>query len=767
MLSIAPAIADRCRLIKLRGETKVALESGWNQSANYEPDNDEIISHINEGNNYGVMPVENLIVIDCDSQELFDNLPEAWKHSLIVKTGKGHHIFLDCRDSPATKISITDPNTGEALGDIRGSGSPFYTVGAGSVHPDTHLPYQYVDPDADLVGVTWNEIRIELLERYSPIPIANTIPTRTLTNNTGTLTDKLGLRIEDFAFPHNAVRRANGDIQGSHPVHGSTTGMNFAINPQKNVWHCYRDNCGGDPVSWIAYAMCGESETNCNMLSKEKIVCVKNWLKDNGYAAKIKQMDDAYFADQLPNLPHINIDGLLYHPAATPPPIIPPTDPEVVARDIAEAQEKNKLPPFPQLPPGLFNDYMEFGKRVSYSLEEYHFAALLSMVSMTLGRRVKAQVGMTSVYPNVFVMVVGQTSISGKSTACNMVWESFRESVEHEEEIARINSVASMRGTYSDAALIQNLNDVYNLFWYYDDCTGFFDNIDGWNKSVLGSLCSIYDGSPVERTLSRRGNQAGVQSRWFCPTPYMSLLFNTTNKDIETVASSQLFTSGFFPRLMWFYGQGGEPRENDDVSEDDTKLVASMAAYVNTLREGIYNLPNDSIIFNVCKRIEQWKLKATVTRLEDDDESYRIAMSRGFIHAYKIAMILAMFDPEFQESCVGLPPEDYPVRVQIPDKYAILAIKIVEEYLIPRMMHVYNMCEASDNKNHQIVVMKSLDRFGGSATRTQLLRQTHLAKKELDVALDTLVESEEVKIHAIPNVVPGCGKPTMLIVKNS
>jgi hypothetical protein len=242
----------------------------------------------------------------------------------------------------------------------------------------------------------------------------------------------------------------------------------------------------------------------------------------------------------------------------------------------------------------------------------------------------------------------------------------------------------------------------------------------------------------------------------------MSLLFNTTNKDIETVASSQLFTSGFFPRLMWFYGQGGEPRENDDVSDDDTKLVKQLAVDVNTLREGIYNLPNDSIIFNVCKRIEQWKLKATVSHAGDDDESYRIAMSRGFIHAYKIGMILAMYDPEFQKTCVGLPPEEYPKRVQIPDEYAILAIKIVEEYLIPRMMHVYNMCESCDAKNHQIAVMKSLDRFGGSATRTQLLRNTHLARKEMDVALDTLLESEEIKTHVIPNPF---GKSTMLIIK--
>ena len=759
MLSIAPAIVNRCRLIKLRGKTKIALEQGWNTTTNYEPYNEEIISHVKEGNNYGVMPTNNLIVIDCDSQKLYDELPDIWKHSLITKTGRGYHVFLDCLDSPVDKFSITDPATGEALGDVRGSNSPFYTVGAGSIHPDTGMPYQYIDPDADLIGVTWNEVVTELLEKYNATPITKDIPTIRKSTNTGSLTDKLGLRIEDFAFPQNSVRRANGDIQGAHPIHGSTTGMNFAINPQKNVWHCYRDNCGGDPVAWIAYAMCGVSETDCNVLSKEQIVCVKDWLKKNGYGDRIKQMDDDYFAAQLPNLSGMGISG-----------ITKPQDPividhSVIERDIEAARERNMMPKFPPLVSGLFYDYMEFGKRVSYSLEEYHFAALLSVTSMALGRRVKAQVGMTSVYPNVFVMVVGHTSISGKSTACNMAWETFRSAVEHEEEIARINSTTSMRGTYSDAALIQNLNDVYNMFWYYDDCTGFFDNIDGWNKPVLGSLCSIYDGSPVERTLSRRGNQQGVQSRWFCPSPYMSLLFNTTNKDIESIATTQLFSSGFFPRLMWFYGQGGEPRENADISDDDTKLVNGLVADVTNLRDAILPLQNDSIIFGVCSTIEKWKMRATTGRYSDDDESYRVAVSRGFIHAYKIGMILAMFDPEFQATVVGLPAESYPVRVRIPEKFALLAIRIVEQYLIPRTIHVYNMCMSGDNKNHQIAAIKGLEHFGGSATRTQLLRHTHLAKKELDIALDTLVESEEIKIHFIPNTAVGVGKPTMVIIK--
>ncbi len=43
-----------------------------------------------------------------------------------------------------------------------------------------------------------------------------------------------------------------GEYQGSHPVHGSRGGQNFCVNPEKNVWYCFRCNSGGGPLSYLA-----------------------------------------------------------------------------------------------------------------------------------------------------------------------------------------------------------------------------------------------------------------------------------------------------------------------------------------------------------------------------------------------------------------------------------------------------------------------------------------------------------------------------------
>jgi hypothetical protein len=752
---IAPALIGRCKVVKLVGHKKRTLETKWQDIRNYSPHDPEVIEHISTGQNYGIIPINNTITIDCDTLEIYDNLPDRWKESLTLITGReknpGHHVYLDCKNSPQDKITLLDKSNPKIQhGDIRGSNSNFFTVGAGSIHPDTGRKYIYKNPNAEIVSVTWEEIETELISRYTPTLTEIPEPSKTKRkSNTGSLTDKLGLRIEDFAMPDDATKRPNGEFQGSHPIHGSETGMNFAINPKKNVWHCFRCKTGGDPVSWIAYAHCNVSETDCNNLSNEQFKEVINWLKHHGYSKEIKKLGDEYFAED-PNLPHVDISGLLSEKE----------EPINMDKEIKEAKDRCLLPPFPELEPGVFKDYLDFGNIVSYSLIEFHFASLLTIASMAIGRKVVIKVGMTSIYPNVFAMVVGQTTISGKSVACNMAVDNFGSSIVYEEPLAKFNSTNIIRGTISEAALIQGLNDVYNSLWYWDDAAGFFEDATTWNAHILGTMCSIYDGGVVERTLSKRSKR-GEQYKWSCPFPFMSLLFNTTTKDIEQIASSRLFSSGFFPRMMWFYGQGGQPRKNEDVADEDKEILGAIQTQIKDLRETLSPMKMDSIIFGVCDIIEDWKIDVTADRLGKEDEAFRTAISRGFIHAYKIAAILAMMDKSFQKQIFG--SVSFPVITKIPDKHALMAIKIVEQYLIPRMMLVYEMCNNIDAKNHQVIVIKALNHFGGVVERSKLLRQTRLGKRELDAALSTLIESGEIKCYS--ETKKGAKKSTMTVIK--
>jgi len=102
--------------------------------------------------------------------------------------------------------------------------------------------------------------------------------------------------VEDVLLPDNITkddREDSGEIQGSHPIHGSEGGHNFAINVKKNTWVCYRctppegkgkKNCGGGPWELLGIR---EGIINCDD-------CYSGWRRDQPekWAAILRRAKD-------------------------------------------------------------------------------------------------------------------------------------------------------------------------------------------------------------------------------------------------------------------------------------------------------------------------------------------------------------------------------------------------------------------------------------------------------------------------------------------
>jgi hypothetical protein len=46
--------------------------------------------------------------------------------------------------------------------------------------------------------------------------------------------------------------KSRTELAGAHPQHGSSTGDNFNLNPDRGLWHCWRHGTGGDALLLIA-----------------------------------------------------------------------------------------------------------------------------------------------------------------------------------------------------------------------------------------------------------------------------------------------------------------------------------------------------------------------------------------------------------------------------------------------------------------------------------------------------------------------------------
>lgn len=234
----------------------------------------EIKPFLLKGENYGIIAgIGNLAIIDCDEPGVLQKVKSILPDSLTVKTAKGHHVYYFC-DEFKDKVVMTDAQ-GKHWGEVQSTGT--MVVGPGSTH-ETGVKYELqLNEDSSLPDI--QSIPLPKLESViqsftapprpiaqvtsSPKPIQH-VPLFSNTSNNYNFdeVDIDRINITDIWPTAGMQQRANGDYFGSHPVHGSTGGQNFHINPDTNIWHCHRCNSGGGALSAIAVAngivQCGD-----------------------------------------------------------------------------------------------------------------------------------------------------------------------------------------------------------------------------------------------------------------------------------------------------------------------------------------------------------------------------------------------------------------------------------------------------------------------------------------------------------------------------
>ncbi|MFP3255050.1 MAG: hypothetical protein RXP30_01270 [Thermoplasmata archaeon] len=95
-----------------------------------------------------------------------------------------------------------------------------------------------------------------------------------------------------YSNAFNQFRKVGKEFRGPHPIHGSSTGNNLAINFEKNVWYCFRHGHGGGINSFIGIMEKTISceEWNSNYFETHTEILEKiNKIKQEKFGIKLKQ----------------------------------------------------------------------------------------------------------------------------------------------------------------------------------------------------------------------------------------------------------------------------------------------------------------------------------------------------------------------------------------------------------------------------------------------------------------------------------------------
>jgi len=223
------------RFIRLANHDKKPIDLKWQESP-LVLDDPLLGEWLAQGGNYGVVAGEGLIIVDLDDPALSTRVPETF----TVQSGRGGaHLYYrsDITDNGALDID------GKNIGHIQVTHKQ--VVGPGSIH-NNGKQYQIKNHHA----VEWIS-KAQLEEAFKGM-----ISWAGIERFEATATEEtrhLDALITDI-IPTKGLKRHGDELQGPHPLHGSETGQNFCVNTVKNVWHCFRHETGGGPLTYIAMA---------------------------------------------------------------------------------------------------------------------------------------------------------------------------------------------------------------------------------------------------------------------------------------------------------------------------------------------------------------------------------------------------------------------------------------------------------------------------------------------------------------------------------
>lgn len=226
---------------------KAPFEKDWtNKPYRWE----EIQEHIKKEINYGVLcGYGNLAVIDSDNIELQKHVEATLPATFRVKTGGGGtHNYFFVKDFEK-KIVLTTDIGGKDIhwGEIQSKGTQ--VVAPNSIHPNGNK-YEITIPV--LIAELTQE---QLLSSVRPFMKESLQSQRTAEWEREKFGKKTGeidnLNVGDI-WGTAGLKAHGSEYYGKHPIHSSESGMNFWLNPSRNLWHCFRCNSGGGSLSAIA-----------------------------------------------------------------------------------------------------------------------------------------------------------------------------------------------------------------------------------------------------------------------------------------------------------------------------------------------------------------------------------------------------------------------------------------------------------------------------------------------------------------------------------
>ncbi len=384
----------------------------------------------------------------------------------------------------------------------------------------------------------------------------------------------------------------------------------------------------------------------------------------------------------------------------------------------------------------LVDEYYEWASKATDAAPQYHVATGIIILSSLLSGSLRLYTQYGEIKPNLWVMIMGDTTTSRKSTSMEMGTD-ILDDINPECLLATDGTIEGL------LAAMTNRSSKVSLF-HRDEVSGLLLAMDkkDYNAGMLEAFTKLYDGKRMRRIL--RKEQIEVRD------PVFVMLTGGTRTGIFSALSSAHISSGFAPRFVYISAEQDPSRRRGlgprtiNSNEKRIKLVSKFEdVYLQ------YNDTGSTDPFALPKKVEvslteeAWQaynhydfMLVDLADKSSIPEFLTPMMARLSMSGLKIAMLLA--------ASRG----DEKIVVDVPD--IIKAFSYVDSWKAYSFEVVVNA--GRSNQETQITECYTTIANAGSSglSRAQVMQIHRLTSRNADLVFGTL-EQRNLIVSNRPN----------------
>jgi len=337
--------------------------------------------------------------------------------------------------------------------------------------------------------------------------------------------------------------------------------------------------------------------------------------------------------------------------------------------------------------------------------EIYHIFNFLTVIGALLKDNIHLQFSNLKIYPNLWMVLIGRSSLYRKSTAIKLAIDI----------VSKTNKKLLLPSEFSLEKLFSVLSEQNTGVFWIDEFSNFFSQFHRtYMQGGLSFFVELYDKAYLKRSI--------MDEERVIENPCISILSATTIEGISIALKEREIRTGLLPRFVFVYANKKE-KEVYVPDAIDWEKYNALLGKIKAITEKVYG--SQKITKEAIDYFTDYQ-KAKTREVEVESPDFLAFLTRIYISILKISLILSAI-------------ENKVIDGDVMEKSCDLG-----NYIIYSAKEVFENLVWSPLQERKKKVFEYLTHRKGWITRSETLRYTRLSSGELDTAIETLIDEDRI-----------------------